>query len=489
MSARGEEGNSDSCVVLQHPSGSKVYVVGTAHVSRKAVQDVVSLIQRVSPAAVVLELDAEREKKMLEQAEQGDTYGVKKLQGKSTWQILKMSLSCEALPFFMSTVYTITGAVMGTAPGGEFIAADEAARAIGAQIVLADREQDATMARLQYYTRYLTRQDSRRQAEERRMREMMDQGSTGRGGVSYPTDTNVPPAGGMPGFLRRDPGPTLKEREVEEEVRESQAVNPEDPWGLGPAPASEAGMRQRLLEMMQEGGCARPNAVLEAARRLFHDGMDPTGRINPEDVLAVRECGTSLVETFRQRAIKGDDTWLQRLEREQVAGAKEAAGMERSNAAIQKVVVDERDLILARRLWEAGQETTGQPVVGVVGAGHIKGITRYWDVAGEPATEAKVQRYLQAPAEESSPWLTAALTGVVLGTIAYRRPRAAGFFVGAVALATAPYLGFMAVTVNRFSKFATKLVDTVNSMDAAGACFGGQEGDWAAGNGSTDEWK
>lgn len=44
-----------------------------------------------------------------------------------------MSLSGEALPFFMSTAYTITGALMGTAPGGEFIAADEAARAIGAQ--------------------------------------------------------------------------------------------------------------------------------------------------------------------------------------------------------------------------------------------------------------------------------------------------------------------------------------------------------------------
>lgn len=489
MSASGEEDNNNSYIVLQHPSGSKVYVVGTAHVSRKAAQDVVSLIQRVSPAAVVLELDAEREKKLLEQAEHGDTYGVKKLQGKSTWQIVKMSLSGEALPFFMSTIYAITGALMGAAPGGEFIAADEAARAIGAQIVLADRGQDATMARLQYYTRYLTRQDSRRQAETRRMHEMMDRSAAGdgrSGGGGFPTDTT--PTGGMPGFLRRDQGPTLREREVEEEVRESQAANPEDPWGLGAAPASEAGMQQRLEEMMREGGCARPNAVLEAARRLFRDGMDPKGRISPQDVLTVRECGTSLVETFRQRAIKGDDTWLQRLEREQVAGAKEAAGMERSNAAIQKVVVDERDLILARRLWEAGQETAGQPVVGVVGAGHIKGITRYWDVAGEPATEAKVQRFLQAPAEDGSPWLTAALTGMVLGTIAYRRPRAAGFFVGAVALATAPFLGFTAVTVNRFSKFATKLVDTVNSMDAGAPSFGDQEGGWAAGGGA-DEWK
>lgn len=37
-------------------------------------------------------------------------------------------------------------------------------------------------------------------------------------------------------------------------------------------------MQQRLEEMMREGGCARPNAVLEAARRLFRDGATPQGR-------------------------------------------------------------------------------------------------------------------------------------------------------------------------------------------------------------------
>ena len=100
-----------------------------------------------------------------------------------------------------------------------------------------------------------------------------------------------------------------------------------------------------------------------------------------------------------------------RLEEEQVAGAKGVAGMERSNVAMRKVIVDERDVILARRaaprpcaatagqpvraagrsvwqrccrallaracprcrrLWEAGEEAGSQPVVGVVGAGHLK---------------------------------------------------------------------------------------------------------------------
>ena len=39
---------------------------------------------------------------------------------------------------------------------------------------------------------------------------------------------------------------------------------------------------------------------------------------------------------------------MQRLEQEGVAGAKGAAGMERSSAAMRKVIVDERDQILAR---------------------------------------------------------------------------------------------------------------------------------------------
>ena len=67
-----------------------------------------------------------------------------------------------------------------------------------------------------------------------------------------------------------------------------------------------------------------------------------------------------------------------------------------------------------------------------------------------------MQRYLQAPQDEAgSPWLTAAAGAAVLGTIAYRRPRAAAMFAGGVALVTAPYLGFMVATVNRFGKVAT----------------------------------
>jgi len=60
---------------------------------------------------------------------------------------------------------------------------------------------------------------------------------------------------------------------------------------------------------------------------------------------------------------------------------------------------------------------------------------------------------LQVPKQdEASPYLTGAVTAAVLGTIAYRRPKALAIFAGMVALMTAPYLGFMVVTVNRFGR-------------------------------------
>ncbi len=37
-----------------------------------------------------------------------------------------------------------------------------------------------------------------------------------------------------------------------------------------------------------------------------------------------------------------------------------------------QVILRERDLVLARRLWEAGEKAAGRPIVGIVGAGHVQ---------------------------------------------------------------------------------------------------------------------
>lgn len=37
-----------------------------------------------------------------------------------------------------------------------------------------------------------------------------------------------------------------------------------------------------------------------------------------------------------------------------------------------QVILRERDLVLARRLWEAGEKAAGRPIVGIIGAGHVQ---------------------------------------------------------------------------------------------------------------------
>lgn len=230
--------------------------------------------------------------------------------------------------------------------------------------------------------------------------------------------------------------------------------------------------------MMQEEGCHRPNAVLAAAQRLLLAGLDPKGQISVQDVMEVRSCGTTLVENFRKRALEGDDTLMKSLEEETMAGATGALGAGRNRAAMRSVIVDERDLILARRLWEAGNEAgPQQSVVGVVGAGHVKGIQKYWDMAGSPAVEERVQQLMTVPAGEGPPSpIGVAVTGGVLGYIAYKRPRAAALFAGAVMLLMAPNLGVSVVSMKRFAGLAEKLAKASEQAE-----FGEGMGEWMDG--------
>jgi hypothetical protein len=274
------------------------------------------------------------------------------------------------------------------------------------------------------------------------------------------------------------------------------AVNPEDnPWALtGEDDSSESAMKARVLRMMREGGCPQPNAVLEAAQRLMRAGLDPKGSISTKDIIEVRSCGTTLIENFRSRALQGDDAWIKEFELESISGAKGALGSQRNGMAMRKVVLDERDWILARRLWEAGEEAgQGQSIVGVCGAGHVRGIQKYWNVSGTPDAAMRAEEYSRLPPGEGPPSLVGlTITGGVMAYIAYRRPKAAALFGGAIALATAPYLGFSVVSMRKFTNFATKLAKASEMIDSSGDMLNGGSGDgWAdegnSGNGS--DWQ
>jgi pheromone shutdown protein TraB len=433
----------------------QVYLVATAHISEQAAQDVRDTIERVGPAVVVLELDEERMRRLVELAAAGDRYGLSRLQGASPWRIV---LSGGLLTYAMGLVYVATGALMGSRPGAEFLAAAEAAERVGARVLLADRPQAVTMRRLQAYTRQL----------------QVD----ARAGRALPGSDGEP--GALPGFMARAPEPAAEA---------AGATSAADPWGLGTSSGGEDGsesdVKERLLRMIREGGCPRPNAVLQAAQRLLHAGLDPGAPLSAADVLEVRACGRTVVENFRTRALQGDDAWVQRLEAEGVAGAGGSVGAQTSAAAMRRVIVEERDVILARGLWEAAAEAGPLPVVGVVGAGHVRGIQRLWPAAGSAAAAARAEEYLEPPQSGGPSVVGVAVTGAVLGFILWKRPKAAAFLAGAVALTAGPSMVIAAASVRRFTGFTARLVDACERIDAGGG--GGAEdaagwpaegGDW-----------
>ena len=65
-----------------------------------------------------------------------------------------------------------------------------------------------------------------------------------------------------------------------------------------------------------------------------------------------------------------------------------------------QVVREERDLILARGLFEVGEYSGKWPVVGVVGAAHVKGIQEQWSFACTPEAAQQVAGLMEAPSPE-----------------------------------------------------------------------------------------
>ena len=386
---------------------------------------------------------------------------------------MSMAISGELLAYASGLLYVCTGALMGTRPGGEFLAAAEAAQRVGALVVFGDRSQQVTMRRLQWYTQKLM------EAEQQQRAGGVGSGS-GIGDLSSRAWPTRDAGTGEDSTITANTSNSNDAQIIQSEI--NAAVDPDDnPWGLSDDDASEAAIKARLLRMMREGGCPHPNAVLEAAQRLLRNGLDPNGRIAPQDVLEVRSCGSTLIERFRERAMGGDDAWIKEFEIESLTGAKGALGAQRSGQAMRKVIIDERDWLLARRLWEAGEQAGGQPVVGVCGAGHVRGIQRYWDVAGTPEAAARAAEYSALPPGAGPPSaMGMVFTGGVLAYMAVKRPKVMGFFVGAMAMATAPYLGFSVYTMKRLTSFADKLAATCDQIESSGDMASGwpQENEW-----------
>lgn len=119
--------------------GRDVYIVGTAHVSPKSVEEVTRVIREVKPDTVCVELDAMRHEALV------DENRWRKLDIFAVIRQQKVLFLLSSL--VLSSYQRRMGDKLGVKPGAELHAAVREAEAIGAELVLADRDIQATLKR------------------------------------------------------------------------------------------------------------------------------------------------------------------------------------------------------------------------------------------------------------------------------------------------------------------------------------------------------
>lgn len=119
--------------------GRTIHLVGTAHVSKKSVDEVREVIAELGPDSVCVELDQNRYDALTDE---------ERWRNLDIFQVIKqrkvpLLLVSLALAAYQSRL----GEKLGVKPGAEMLAAVEAAGAIDAEIVLADRDVQTTFRR------------------------------------------------------------------------------------------------------------------------------------------------------------------------------------------------------------------------------------------------------------------------------------------------------------------------------------------------------
>jgi pheromone shutdown-related protein TraB len=130
--------SSGTVTRLEH-QGREIYLVGTAHVSQKSVEEVEHVIAEVRPDTVCVELDQARHDSLVDESRW------RKL---DLFQIIRQKKVLYLLANLALSAYQRKiGERMGVKPGAELLAAVKSAKAVGAQLVLADRDIQATLKR------------------------------------------------------------------------------------------------------------------------------------------------------------------------------------------------------------------------------------------------------------------------------------------------------------------------------------------------------
>ena len=117
----------------------RVHLVGTAHISARSAEEVAEVIDRVQPDTVCVELCAAR----LQSLMRPDAWREMDL-----FQVVRQKRATVLLAnLILASFQRRLGEKLGVKPGAEMVAAVERAEAIGAELVLADREIQITLRR------------------------------------------------------------------------------------------------------------------------------------------------------------------------------------------------------------------------------------------------------------------------------------------------------------------------------------------------------
>jgi len=117
----------------------EIIIVGTAHVSEKSVQEVISAIEEKKPDIVAVELCPARYRSLTGQEEEKEIKISELLSGGKLYFFL--------VQWFLAYIQKKIGDEMGVKPGSEMLAAIEAAKRAGARVALVDRDVGITIQR------------------------------------------------------------------------------------------------------------------------------------------------------------------------------------------------------------------------------------------------------------------------------------------------------------------------------------------------------
>ena len=380
--------------VLRHPETNvPVEIIGTAHVSALAARQTRELILRTKPDVVVLELDPQRLASMLRDAQlRTPARHLAETNVETHLDALRVLVRGRGIQVIGGLAYAAVGAVLGSQPGAEFLAAIDAAKETGAAVALGDLDAKTTTARL--FARTKWRAALRKAAERERHHET----NNTHDGTSRDGDAR---AKGFFGASSERPNPGAR--------APVSVTFPDGSERPAPAPTPEAALR-----LMKDAGCDARGAERGAWHLVMHADPDPA------DLLAVRECAAKVVELVRSEAYlekNGSFDGAASCDAEEKDAeeknffAKKKDGLSSSPSysggwAMDQTLRADRDLVLAHSLQRSagGAATRGgaapRRVVGVVGAAHVRGIRREWPAVPDARSVARLDGTLTPTPEE-----------------------------------------------------------------------------------------